>query len=60
MGNKIEINGNGDKMELNIAIKTLERYNKWRRGAEIPQPDNKKVGIAIDTILLYVQNRKEV
>ena len=49
-----------DKMELNIAIKTLKSYNKWRRGAEIPQPDNKKVGIAIDTILLYVQNREEL
>lgn len=30
------------------AIKILENYNQWRRGADIPQPNPKLIGIAID------------
>lgn len=35
-------------MNLQQAIEILTQYNKWRRGAEIPQPNPKKVGEAID------------
>ena len=35
-------------MTTEEAIKILSNYNKWRRGAEIPQPDPKELGLAID------------
>ena len=40
-------------MTLQQAIKHLKYYQKWRRGADIPQPDPKIVGEAIDIILKY-------
>lgn len=36
------------KMTRQEAITTLNHYNKWRRGEEIPQPDPTLIGIAID------------
>lgn len=38
-------------MELKEAMEILERHNKWRRGAEIPQESPGELGIAIDTVL---------
>ena len=35
-------------MELEKIIEKLEYYNRWRRGEEIPQPNTKEIGIAID------------
>lgn len=35
-------------MTLPEALKILEQFNKWRRGVEIPQPDPKIIGEAID------------
>ena len=35
-------------MTLVNAIKILEEYNRWRRGEDIPQPNPKLVGEAID------------
>lgn len=37
------------------SVAFLKNYNKWRRGAEIPQPDPKELGIAIDEILNYFE-----
>jgi len=33
------------------AILLLITYNDWRRGDEIPMPDPKQIGIAIDTVV---------
>lgn len=38
-------------MNLQTAIQVLEEYNKWRKGAEIPQPDPVRIGMAIDTVV---------
>ncbi len=38
-------------MKLNKAIKTLAIYNKWRRGADIKQPEPKLIGEAIDRVI---------
>lgn len=35
-------------MTLPEAIPILETYNKWRRGADIPQPDPKEIGETIE------------
>ena len=44
-------------MTMEEAIKILEVYNRWRRGAEIPQPNATKVGMAIDRIIQYYELR---
>lgn len=35
------------------AVRMLKKYNRWRRGAEIKQPDPKEIGQAIDDIINY-------
>jgi hypothetical protein len=40
-----------DAMKVKKAKKTLEHYNKWRRGADIKQPEPKKIGEAIETAI---------
>lgn len=40
-------------MTIKEAISLLEYHNKWRRGAEIDQTDEIKLGQAIDTILKH-------
>lgn len=32
-------------------IEFLESYNKWRRGAEMPQPNPTDIGVAIDELI---------
>ena len=45
-----------DKMTEKEAIMTLSYFNKWRKGADIPQPHPKEISVAIDTIIkLYKQ-----
>lgn len=46
-------------MELQQAIELLENYNKWRRGAEIPQPNPTKIGVAISVVLEKVKPENE-
>ena len=46
-------------MELQQAIELLENYNKWRRGAEIPQPNPTEIGVAISVVLEYTKNGKD-
>ena len=41
-------------MTLPEAIKLLENYQKWRRGAEIPQPNPWVIGEAIDVLIKKV------
>ena len=45
-------------MTLQEAIKILEEYNKWRRGAEIPQPNPKLIGEAIDIAIHQLKQLK--
>lgn len=37
--------------DYKAAFAILSRYNEWRRGAEIAQPNAKQVGEAIDTAI---------
>ena len=46
-------------MELQQAIELLENYNKWRRGAEIPQPNPTEIGVAISVVLEKVKPENE-
>lgn len=41
-------------MTLKEARNILFNYNRWRRGAEIEQPNPTQIGIAIDTIINYL------
>jgi len=47
-------------MTLYEATQILTEYNKWRRGAEMPQPSPKVIGEAIDLAIetLKKQNYK--
>ena len=44
-------------MELKEAINILERYNRWRRGADIQMENTKDIGIAIDTVINYFKDK---
>ena len=41
-------------------IQTLERHNKWRRGADIPQDNPSRIGIAMDEVLKAAKRYEEV
>jgi hypothetical protein len=41
-------------MTLAEAISIVALHNQWRRGVEIAMQDPKRLGIAIDVILLYL------
>lgn len=45
-------------MTLKEAIKELEYYQKWRRGADIKQPDPKKIGEVLDIAINILKNMK--
>ena len=45
-------------MNLDEAITLLEDYNRWRRGAEIPQPKPTQVGVAISIVLAELKKKK--
>ena len=41
---------------MDKTIELLRNYNRWRRGAEIPQPNPTEIGIAINTLIEgYIQ-----
>lgn len=42
-------------MTIKQATKELKRYNKWRRGADIKVSPPKVIGIAIDTVVNYIE-----
>ena len=43
-------------MNTTEAIKVLTEFNHWRRGADMPQPDPKVIGQAIDKAIEVLQN----
>ena len=45
-------------MTLKEALKELRNYQKWRLGADIPQPDPKKVTEAIDIAINLMKQMK--
>ncbi len=46
-------------MTLDEAIKELEYYQKWRKGADIPQPQPKRVSEAIDIAINRMKGLKK-
>ena len=38
----------------------LEYYNRWRRGAEIPQPDPTELGIFIDEAVKMLKEYEKI
>ena len=44
-------------MTTEEAIKILKEYNEWRRGAEIPMPEPKIIGEAIDTVIKFCEEQ---
>lgn len=40
-------------MNITQATNILEDFNKWRRGAEMGQPNSKTIGEAIDCVVNY-------
>lgn len=44
-------------MNLQTAIETLEIYNAWRKGEDVPQPKPKQIGKAIDLCVTYHSKR---
>jgi len=43
-------------MKNETAAQTLTRFNEWRRGAEIEQPDPTQIGLAIDAAIQALKN----
>ena len=43
-------------MKNETAHETLTRFNEWRRGAEIEQPDPTQIGLAIDAAIKALKN----
>lgn len=41
-------------MDVKEARYILFKFNQWRRGSEIEQPNPTQIGIAIDTVINYV------
>lgn len=46
-------------MNKNKLIKFLRDYNHWRRGAEIPMPTPKELGIALDASISIIEEVDE-
>ena len=38
-------------MTIKEALKIVNEFNQWRRGAIMPQPNPKNIGIAIDVLI---------
>ena len=45
-------------MNLPEAIATLIKFNKWRRGAEMPMPSPKEIGEAIEIAIHLMKGMK--
>lgn len=43
-------------MKVKEIIKYLHTYQKWRRGADLPMPNPKELGIAIDGAIRELRN----
>jgi hypothetical protein len=51
--------GRFEMMTIAEAIALLKTHNRWRRGADIPMPDARQLGIAIDVLLDEIERRKD-
>lgn len=43
-------------MKIKEIIRVLHAYQKWRRGADIPMPDPREIGRAIDGAIRELRN----
>ena len=44
-------------MEIQDAINLLEYHNKWRRGADVKMVNPTDLGVAIDIVVEYFNNK---
>jgi hypothetical protein len=44
------------KKEVKKNLNILRTYNRWRRGADIEQPNPKTIGEALDEVLTWAEN----
>ncbi len=44
-------------MKIQETITFLKEFNKWRRGKNIPQPNPKEIGLAIDSAIKHLENK---
>jgi hypothetical protein len=48
-------------MNITEAIKIVKKYNKWRRGDNrIKHVDPQTLGIALDVLILYAEQHKDI
>ena len=47
-------------MNIDEAIKIIEEYNKWRRGAGTEMLDPKKIGEALDTVVCFYKSNAPI
>ena len=50
---------NSGNQPLAGTIRALKKYNAWRRGADMPQPDCKAVGRAIESAIAHLKLLKQ-
>jgi hypothetical protein len=43
-------------MTISEAIEILKTYNQWRRSVDVPMPNPKQIGLAIDLIIAEIEN----
>lgn len=44
-------------MTIKEAIKTTEKFNRWRRGANIEMPNPTEIGVAIDMLICFAKDK---
>lgn len=42
-------------MDIQEAVRILERHNRWRRGADIEMENPTRLGIAIDEVVNHIK-----
>jgi hypothetical protein len=45
----------GVAMTIPEAVELLNTFNAWRRGADIPMPEPRQIGVAIDLIIAEIE-----
>lgn len=48
------------KQNIKEAVKLLQHYNRWRRGADVEMPRPKELGKAIDTAIEYIRENEKL
>lgn len=49
-----------EKQNIKEAVKLLQHYNRWRRGADVEMPRPKEIGKAIDTAIEYIKKNEKL